>query len=314
MKDFSFHAGTLPFGYRYGFESALFNLREHLLLQAKQGWHSFYIVHQKDFSIEACIHFHIIDGVARSPLNSPFGAIECSANVPPIVLFQFVAYFESRLKELDVKRIIIKQAPVAYDQQKSSLVQTFLWNQNYRVTVAEVGAVIAVSDAAFDAKIHAWEKRKLRQAQALGIIFQHISADRLEEVYTFILKCRQEKGYSLSMSLSSLAETIQSFPDHFLLVGAFLQNEMVAASISIRVRKNVLYNFYSSHAVAYDSLSPVVSLVEGLYQYCQGKSIELLDLGTSAQNGQPNFGLLDFKLRLGAEPASKLTFEKELLS
>jgi hypothetical protein len=52
--------------------------------------------------------------------------------------------------------------------------------------------------------------------------------------------------------------------------------------------------------------------MEGIYEHCQVEKIRLIDLGTSALNGRPNFGLLDFKLNLGAVPTEKLTFEKKL--
>jgi hypothetical protein len=53
-------------------------------------------------------------------------------------------------------------------------------------------------------------------------------------------------------------------------------------------------------------------LIEGMYGWCQQQGIKLLDLGTSALDSQPNFSLLDFKLRLGAHPTAKLTFVKDL--
>jgi hypothetical protein len=38
----------------------------------------------------------------------------------------------------------------------------------------------------------------------------------------------------------------------------------------------------------------------------------MLDLGTSATDQVPNFKLLDFKMRLGAQPTTKFIFEKML--
>jgi hypothetical protein len=52
--------------------------------------------------------------------------------------------------------------------------------------------------------------------------------------------------------------------------------------------------------------------MEGIYEFCQTEKIRIIDLGTSALHDRPNFGLLDFKLNLGAAPTEKLTFEKTL--
>jgi hypothetical protein len=56
----------------------------------------------------------------------------------------------------------------------------------------------------------------------------------------------------------------------------------------------------------------MVLLMNHIYKFCRSHQVELLDLGTSAINGQPNFRVLDFKLRLGAAPSMKLSFDKDL--
>jgi lipid II:glycine glycyltransferase (peptidoglycan interpeptide bridge formation enzyme) len=53
-------------------------------------------------------------------------------------------------------------------------------------------------------------------------------------------------------------------------------------------------------------------LLRGLYDYAAEHGIPLLDLGTSTVDGKPNFGLLSFKTRLGAELTPKISFAKRL--
>ncbi|HMG91078.1 MAG TPA: hypothetical protein VK589_13525, partial [Chryseolinea sp.] len=60
------------------------------------------------------------------------------------------------------------------------------------------------------------------------------------------------------------------------------------------------------------STNPTVFLIRSLYQYCFENGIALFDLGTSSLDGIPNFGLLNFKIRLGATPTTKFTFQKDL--
>jgi hypothetical protein len=87
---------------------------------------------------------------------------------------------------------------------------------------------------------------------------------------------------------------------------------MCAAAVSILVNRDIVYNFLVNHNSEFNNLSPAVLLMEGIYDHCQEHDIGLLDLGTSALGGQPNFPLLDFKLRLGAVPVSKMSFYKNL--
>lgn len=100
-------------------------------------------------------------------------------------------------------------------------------------------------------------------------------------------------------------------PKHKKVIASLYLNISGDVGSSIK-SSEILYNFYADHSEAYDHLSPVVLLVKALYEYCQQQGMSLLDYGTSAVDGQLNFGLLNFKLRLRGKPSPKLTFEKIL--
>ena len=205
--------------------------------------------------------------------------------------------------------MVIKHSPAAYAPRREALLQTFLLNLGYRVANAETGAIIPV-DGKFEDHLDSWEKRKLKQAQTSALQWRQLTHDNVDTIYNFILASRKQKGYSLSMTLGEIRRVVERFPERYLLFGVYQADLLVAAGISIVVNDRVLYNFYSAHDNAYDHLSPVVFLIEGLYSYCTAHRLTLLDLGTSAVEGKPNFGLLDFKMRLGGLPTPKLTFEK----
>ncbi len=312
MEDYIFHEGQLPDGYEPNFDPALFNQPQHLYLQSSSGWTAFYVLHKKYGHISAAIYIHREEGVARSPFKSPFGSFEISPSLPHKVLFAFLEYIESRLKAHGVKEIVIKTPPPIYQPDSSALIHTFLFNQGYQVIDAEVGAVISVTENTYECYPDAWERRKLRQAYEAGLRFKELSPDQLSEAYIFILACRKQRGHTLSMSLSDLKSAVDNFPNRYLIFGVLEGERLAGASIAIRVRDHILYNFYTAHPKDFDHVSPVVMLVEGLYGYCQRNNIGHLDLGTSAVDKKPNFGLLDFKLRLGAQATSKLTLGKKL--
>lgn len=312
MEEHQFHEGPAPPGYSQDFESSLFNAPRHLSIQAEYHWYSFHVLHKKYPIILASVHFHILDAVAHSPLKSPFGSVEFSADLSLITMFRFLEFVASRLKERGVKKIVIKDCPFDYQPSKAPILHTFLFNQGYRVIDAEVGALIPVTSARFEAGLDDWERRKLRQSAEAELTFKELDLEHLGEAYLFILACRKFKGYTLSMTLPELKETVRAFRENFRIFGVYKKDSLVATSISILVQEKILYNFYSSHSSEFDSLSPIVFLISHMYSWCQDKKIEILDLGTSALDGKPNFGLLEFKLRLGAKPTPKLTFEKNL--
>ena len=311
LEAYSFCEGDIPADLNFDFEISLFNRDIHIYLQSKEGWVTFYILKTKTKSVTGCVHFRLEKGHAYSPFRAPFGGLEFSDHTPSLILLQFLEFVEGNLRNKGVRCITIKNPPQLYQPQRLAIVETLLFNTGYHVIDAEVGTVIEV-DCDFAAGLDTWEKRKLKRAKKAEFIFQQVSLEYLEEIYSFILTCRQQKGYSLSMTLADLRKTIDQIPGNYILSSVCTNGKLIAASIAIRVNGNVLYNFYSDHDKAYDAFSPVVCLIEGLYEYCMQNKIALLDLGTSAWNRLPNFGLLDFKLRLGGKATPKLTFKKEL--
>ncbi len=300
----------LPAGYSADFDFFLFGQPRHLALQSPD-WTHFYLLRKANQKIMAQVAFHLSDHVARSPLRAPFGSFLFSDHLAPQTLYGFVHQVERQLQKQGISLITLTEPPNAY-RPAGDLLHTILLNQGYRISNAELSSGIRIDKLTFDEKIETWEKRKLKQAKTKGVTFKLLNSHDLADVYALILKCREQRSHTLSMSLMELEQTVKEFKSDFVFSGAFLNREMIAASIAIRVNRHILYNFYSGHLKKHDSLSPMVTLLAGLYKYCERQHISLLDLGTSALHGQPNFSLLEFKLRLGAIPSIKLSFEKQL--
>jgi hypothetical protein len=312
LEDYHFHAGSVPSGYHPEFEVALFNEEKHRLLQAAVNWQSFYILNQKRKRVSGAVHFHLSEGVAQSPLRSPFGSVEFTNEIPAEILFEFLKSVEGSLREQGISTIRIKNYPQAYSEQESILLQSLLINLNYRIVSSEIDSVIEVTSEDGADFFNRSAGRRLQKAKEAGLIVKRLEIEKLDEIYGFIKSCRSEKQYPVSMTLADLQRTVTLFPDRYFLFGVFNHQELVAASIAIRVKKNILYDFYHDHAASYDHLSPVVLLVSGIYEFCHQVKITLLDLGTSALDGIPNFSLLHFKKTLGGKSTAKFIFEKLL--
>ncbi len=311
LKTPKFIEGNVPKGYKIGFDVSVFNTMAHHYTQSPSGWRSYHLVREDKKLVLASVHFCIKKRIAYSPLSAPFGAYEFSKSLPVADLFDFMQKCELSLKK-SASRIVFKLAPAAYDQQAHDIQSVLLTNQNFRITNAELGACISIDSLDFDMKIDNWERRRLKQAKKEALICRPLLKKDLPHVYDFISSCREEKGHELSMTSTQLQKTVDAMVKSFQLFGVFRQRKLIAASISIRVTDKILYNFYSAHVQAEDAVSPMVYLISEMYKWGRANSISLLDLGTSALGGIPNFSLIDFKLRLGAAPTMKLFFEKDL--
>jgi hypothetical protein len=288
----------VPEGFTPEFELGIFHTQQHLLLQAETGWHSFSIIESNRKTIHGIIRIHIHEYVARSPLKSPFGSFLFSKDVSLVLLDEFVRFVEEKLKAKRVESFQLKNQPEIYEPSKGTTLKSVLTNAGYIIQQEETSAIIPVETSLFESRIHRTKKPRLKKCRE-QFEFHEVPNKRLDEVYDFLNTCRAEKGYALSLSLEELQRTITAFPDRFLLHQATDQDKMVAASISIRVNENVLYTFYYDHLRAYDSVTPIVFLCDGLYNFCQKNQLSLLDLGTSNPNGKLNQSLLDFILSLG---------------
>lgn len=262
-------------------------------------------------TVEAQVHISTHNSCAVSPVRAPFGSIQCSDSIKPIVLFNFIEFICSRLKADGISEIALTNPPDIYDPYISSLLNTFLLNLGFLVKKVETGAVLEIKND-FETGLNAWERRRLRQATDAHLKFVLLNSSELEVAYNLILRCRKERKYTFSLDWSTLERTVKAFPDRFILFGVKHQEVLIAASISINVGNGVMYNFHSAHPRKYDNLSPVVLLLQGIRTYCKDNNFRMLDLGTSALSGKPNFKLLDFKLGLGAQPTTKFTFVKNL--
>ncbi len=311
MKEFRLHEGQLPESIKEDFPLSLFNRSNHLRSQNNSALHSFYFL-SNDKAV-AVIHFNIDNGIAVSLPRVPFGSVEFSKNLSPEELSDFLDRVEQRLAAMKIKKIIIKNAPLIYVSQKRSLLEVLLLNRKYVATNATLTASIGVDPFDFRTKIRKNELRRLKKCEREQFLFKEIGIEELETVYDFISNSRKERNQSLSMTLHELKQTVGFCPGDFFLFGVFSNNSIAAASVSVVVNKNVLYNFYPARARAFDTFSPMVMLIEGMYRWCQSKDIKQLDLGTSSVENKLNFSLLNFKLNVGGSVSEKLTFEKQLL-
>jgi len=312
LSSYKFIKGFPIKGFRENFETSLFHHPEHLLLQSKDGWSSYAIADSSESIIDAIIHFHIHEGVALSPLRAPFGSMVFSKELPVETIKDFFDFIEADFRKKGIYRILIKNYPDAYFSNQSVILKSLLPQYGF-LNDTDQSAVISISEKLFDDILHKSARKRLKKCNNANLTVRKLPHTKLVDTHSFLKKCREDKGYTLSMSRSEMERTIEVFPDNFYVFAVFANDEeMIAANISILVNRRLLYNFYHDHIKSADYLSPVILLNKCMYEFCQHEGIEVLDLGTSSVEGVINQSLLDFKIRLGAVTSPKATFVKTM--
>ena len=74
----------------------------------------------------------------------------------------------------------------------------------------------------------------------------------------------------------------------------------------------ILYNYLPASIDEYKAFSPMVMIMENVYNYAKKEQYSFIDLGISSINGVLQKGLIQFKERIGGVFSEKTTFSKIL--
>jgi len=262
----------------------------------------------------ATIHFaEESSGVFRSPRLGTFGSFDFKA-LPCLELVEFFADETERvLRDRGATQIRIISPPFAQGPELSHLIFLALHNRGYLATPHSLNQSIRLDERPFAARIDADGRRRLTRARELGFGVRRLaSLPELSDAYQLILDNTCRKGYKLSMTWDRIREMAETFGDRIYGFGVFRETQAAAASITMRVSRDVVYVFYWADAAGFSGVSPIILLAETIYEHARADGARWVDIGTSTNDGAPNYGLIHFKRNLGCESSLKLAYSKTL--
>ena len=255
--------------------------------ELKTTTYRFFVLYEKNKVISR-ISFYCNGSEAVSGQGATFGSFDSDEVLEVEKVVYFIKSFVALLFSSGIKKIGIRLPPSAYPEV--GFVEEQLRKENFEISATEVNQQLIISEESFKDRIRYNEKKKLKQSLRAGYVATELGIDSLPEVYQLVANTRNRKGYPISMTYEELLATIIALPSHYLIFGLFDKDVLIAATISIRVADNILYNFYHADKAEYRTHSPLVMLVGTIYKYCQEQRIELLDLGISSNRGELNEG------------------------
>ncbi|WP_159467085.1 hypothetical protein [Dyadobacter sp. 3J3] len=212
--------------------------------------------------------------------------------------------------------LIVKTSPTCYNPtSKNSLISKTYAFLGYNINDKLINYHIQISQSPFFRNINYAEVRRLAKCKKSGFRAGLYDEPDIEIVYTFIKESRIAKGYLMSMTFEQLESLINNFPKQCKIFVVKIEGKIIALTVTILVCKGILYNFMPADLATYKSFSPMVYLMETVYNYCQKEEIGILDLGVSLDsNGNEKPGLLKFKKNLGGIKSFKISYQKQLKS
>lgn len=281
----------------------LFYQPEYLNAQNYENPIAFTVFDQSKLS--AAIVFNCIDRKAISLNRSPFGSIWMNNEHSKEDLQQFLNFIKTELAKIGIRKMQITLPSPIYE----NAVSNDLWiAEGFTVLTEETNQHLVV-DGDFEKRLHQMERRKLKKLRSGKICFARElpSNDLLSECHDFIDECRQDQGLKINISVEKLKALCFSLEDRYEVFTARSAETLVAAVIACRIDRNHLYYYLPATDYRYRRDSPMVGLVELIYNTCLEEDIQYLDLGISSIDGELQQGLYDFKQRLGAESTHKPT-------
>ena len=272
---------------------------------------SFCAIRKNDFKLVLMIHFQVESRKANSLKDAPFGGLICNEPIPQNTIRAFLEYVIDQLKQQGVSHLIIKTAPPIYDSAEFIDGSHFLSLKFTKLTT-DINHHIPINKNELADHVSPMQKRRLKKC--MDAKFKTVSErpNQLETVFQFISECRKGKNHSLSVTLKKLKAAFTAFPERYLIFCCYDNETLVAATICVVVNSKVLYNFLPASALDYNSFSPMVFLISHIYWFCKDNQFDILDLGTSMLDNQPNDKLIAFKKRIGGIQAERYLYELNL--
>lgn len=287
--------------------TSLFYQQKYIENQYLETLYTFALADEK---LQAVFYLQVENGGGFSPQRASYGSVETDGQMNEETIHDFIKQSVEVCKKKGLKYISIKHFPDCYAPTNTELVEKVLLKNGFTIIQNTDNQFIELP---FLEQLHSSEKRRLKKCLRAGFEFSEWQNPNPETIYEFIENNRRQLGYSLSFGLDELKNWLSIFPENYKVFCVNDQSKIIAISLCVKVREDVLYNFCPADDLNYRSYSPAVLLHQGLCAYCQQHNIRILDLGVSLDaDGQPKPSLIRFKEHLGAKICQKKIFFLDL--
>lgn len=249
------------------------------------------------------------DGRLLSPFSAPFGGLSANKEqrletvneaVELLVLY-------ARQQHKDIRIVLPPQfyEPnlIGYSINALSRMATLSYiDLDYYFTLSRA--------TNYEACLERNARKNLHRALTVGFEFiaiQPTDVNLIRRAYNVIKANRAEHDYRLSMTWQDVADTIRIVrADFFLLCHEGID---VAAAQIFHVADGIAQVIYWGDLRAYSHLRPMNYLAYRIFEHYRREGLRLLDIGPSTQDGEPNYGLCEFKSGIGCDVMPKFVFD-----
>jgi len=212
-----------------------------------------------------------------------------------------------------ISRIVITQSPVIYQKTYNNYIDFAFMRNGFKYLKREVSSISAldVPEGEVLTLFKPETRTAVRKAEKSGV--QVRLSEDYERFYE-ILKNNLSLRHNVkpAHTLEEIIKLHHLFPDKIYLLGAYLEDKLIAGIVNFECNELAALLFYISHDQEYQNCRAVNLLFYDIMKRSIANKFKYLDFGLFTVNMEPNWGLGRFKENFGARGMLRDTFYLDL--
>ncbi len=255
------------------------------------------------------------DGEWRAPFSAPFSNIVLLRKDTSVeYIWEFVGLLKDYVKSNGGRLINLYLPADVYCANDNSKIYNALLGNGFHIEFADVNYSFDLNSfdmTSYEQLIHYNARKNLRIAMDCNHNFiRCISDEQKEEAYDIIKINRDYRGFPLRMTKEQVMSTIKVVNHDFFLVNH--EGNTIAAAVVYRLTSKIAQVVYWGDIPGVGEYKPINFLSYNLVKFYKELGFEILDIGISTEEGNPNYGLCSFKESIGCIPSTKMRMQIEL--
>lgn len=260
--------------------------------------------------------FGIIVGVkdkeAYCPFSAPYGMPVSIRKEMSIRYYdEFLLILLEFLSMKEITKITLTLPPMFYSETENSIWLNCLIRNGFSIELVDLNYQIFLEKGEYldIIKKYSTKKNLLTAGQCDLNFVKCTREDEMIAAYNIISENRKYKGRSLKMTCNELIKTMELVNHEVFIV--IKEKEILASAFVYQVTNQIAQVIYwGDKPKIAEKYRTMNFLAYKIFEYYKEKKFKYLDIGTSTENGVPNYGLCDFKSTIGCDVSSKFTLSR----
>lgn len=246
--------------------------------------------------------------------TSPVGASYGGLILPPVTfadtekaLTVILEYFNT----MEVRRVQWTFPPLLYQRQLTQDLDFLLRYYGFRESMTLISSIVLTNEYS-EKSISRDNWKSIKKARNSGVKLGLL--DDFEAFYELLLKNKSKFNLKPTHSLSEIKELFKLFPDEMNLTGAWLDDKLIAATMTMLCHQEVLLIFYICSQTEYTRYRPVNLMMHKVILRAKEAGTPAVDFGVSMETDtgnpmDPRRSLIYFKEHFNTHGFLRISYE-----